>query len=164
MEIARTLNKVKKDLKRRVRCICFGAEEIGLYGSYNYVAMHGDEMDKVRFMLNLDSAGGKGRKGVTFHDYPELDPFLKKWREEMNAEMPTGQRAGPYSDHWPFFLKGVPSGGGGDAERRASRTGRGYGHTKYDTLDKVDRTYLRLAAANFSRFLLRVANADDWAP
>jgi len=28
----------------------------------------------------------------------------------------------------------------------------------------VDRTYLRLAAANYSRFLFRVANADDWAP
>ena len=164
MEMARVVNMVKDKLKRRIRFMCFGAEEIGLFGSYAYTAMHEDELDDCRFMLNLDSAGGAGRKGVTFHDYPELEPYLEKWSEEINAEMPMGQRAGPYSDHWPFFLKGVPSGGGGDPERRATSTGRGYGHTKYDTLDKVDRTYLRLASANYARFLFRVANADDWAP
>ncbi|MBC8497874.1 M28 family peptidase [Candidatus Bathyarchaeota archaeon] len=164
MEMARVVNMVKDKLKRRIRFMCFGAEEIGLFGSYAYTAMHEDELGDCRFMLNLDAAGGTGRKGVTFHDYPELEPYLEKWREEMSAEMPMGQRAGPYSDHWPFFLKGVPSGGGGDSEARAASTGRGYGHTKYDTVDKVDRTYLRLAAANYSRFLFRVANADDWAP
>ena len=164
MEMARVLNMVKDKLKRRIRFMCFGAEETGLFGSYYHTSAHEDELADCRFMLNLDSAGGESRKGITFHDYPELEPFLTKWREEMNAEMPIGQRTGPYSDHWPFFLKGVPSGGGGDPERRAARRGRGYGHTKYDTLDKVDRTYVRLAAANYSRFLLRVANADDWAP
>jgi Zn-dependent M28 family amino/carboxypeptidase len=162
MEIARTLNKVKKNLKRRVRCICFGAEEIGLYGSYNYVAMHENEMDKIRFMLNLDSGGRAGKKGVTFHDFPELEPLLKQWAAEMNAEMPSDQRVSPYSDHWPFFLKSVPCGSGGDPEARRTRTGRGYGHTKYDTVDKVEQDYLRLAAANYARFIFRIANAEEW--
>ena len=164
MEIARTLNKVKKDLKRRVRCICFGAEEIGLFGSYNYVAMHGDEMDKVRFMLNLDSGGSKGNKGITFHDFPELEPLAAKWAEEMKAYLPTDEMVSPYSDHWPFFLNSVPCGSGGDPEARRTRTGRGYGHTRYDTLDKVETQYLRLAAANYTRFLFRVANEEDWNP
>jgi hypothetical protein len=162
MEIARNLWKVRKKLARRVRLLCFGAEEIGLFGSYNYVAMHPDEMKDIRFMLNLDSGGSAGKKGVTFHNFPELEPLLKRWAAEMNADMPTDQRVGPYSDHWPFFLKSVPSGGGGDPEARRTRTGRGYGHTKYDTVDKVDQTYLRLAAANYTRFLFRVANADEW--
>ena len=162
MEIAKNLWKVRKKLKRRVRLICFGAEEIGLFGSYNYVAMHPEEMKDIRFMLNLDSGGSAGKKGVTFHNFPELEPLLKKWAAEMNADMPTDQRVGPYSDHWPFFLNGVPSGSGGDPEARRTRTGRGYGHTRYDTVDKVDQTYLRLAAANYARFLFRVANVDEW--
>ncbi len=164
MEIARNLWSVRDRLKRRVRCICFGAEEIGLYGSYNYAAMHADELDGCRFMLNLDSGGSKGKKGVIFHDFPELEPKLKQWAEEMNAELPTYQRVSPYSDHWPFFLKSVPCGSGGDPEAIRSRTGRGYGHTRYDTVDKVEQEYLRLAAANYTRFLLRVANDDEWAP
>ena len=162
MEIARNLFKVKDRLKRRVRCICFGAEEIGLYGSYAYAKEHASEMDKCRFMLNLDSAGGAGKKGVAFHDFPELEPLLAKWSEEMVAEMPYEQRVSPYSDHWPFFLKGVPCGSGADPTR--TRTGRGYGHTKYDTLDKLEMKYLHLAAANYTRFLFRVANEAEWNP
>ena len=164
MEIARNLWKVRKHLKRRVRLVCFGAEETGLFGSYDYVATHPGEMKDIRFMLNLDSGGSKGKKGITFHNFPELEPYLKKWAAEMNAEMPTDQRVSPYSDHWPFFLKGVPCGSGGDPESRRTRTGRGYGHTKFDTVDKVELEYLRLAAANYTRFLFRVANADDWNP
>jgi aminopeptidase YwaD len=162
MEIARNLNNARDKLKRRVRCICFGAEEIGLFGSYNYVAMHRDEMKKCRFMLNLDAGGSAGKKGVTFHDFPELEPLAKQWAKEMNAEMPLDEGVSPYSDHWPFFLKSVPCGSGGDPEARRSRTGRGYGHTKYDTVDKVEMQYLRLAAANYTRFLFRVANVDEW--
>jgi hypothetical protein len=164
MEIARNLNMVKDDLKRQVRCICFGAEEIGLFGSYNYVDMHIEDMDRCRFMLNLDSGGSPGKKGITFHDFPELESYVKKWSDEMKSEMPVDQRVSPYSDHWPFFLKSVPCGSGGDPEARRRRTGRGYGHTKYDTVDKVELKYLRLAAANYTRFLFRVANEEKWSP
>jgi aminopeptidase YwaD len=164
LEIARNLWKIRRQLKRRVRLICFGAEETGLFGSYNYVAKHSEEMKDIRFMLNLDSGGSKGKKGITFHDFPELEPYLETWAAEMNADMVADQRVSPYSDHWPFFLKSVPCGSGGDPEGRRTRTGRGYGHTMYDTVDKVELEYLRLAAANYTRFVYRVANADDWQP
>jgi len=163
MEISRNLNLVKDKLKRRVRCMCFGAEEIGLYGSYAYADRHEDELDKCRFMLNLDSAGNEGIKGIVFHDFPELEPLAKKYAEETKAEFTFQQKVSPYSDHWPFFLKSVPCGShGGDPTE--VRTGRGYGHTRYDTVDKVDLKYLRLAAANYTRFLFRVANEKDWNP
>ena len=164
MEIARILQMVKCKMKRRVRCICFGAEEIGLYGSYNYVAMHKDEMDDIRFMLNLDSGGSKGKKGVILHNFPELESFLAKASSEMRAELPTFQRVSPYSDHWPFFLKGVPCGSGGDPEMIRTSTGRGFGHSKFDTVDKVELEYLRLAAANYTRLLFRIADTEDWKP
>jgi hypothetical protein len=80
----------------------------------------------------------------------------------MNAEIPSDQRVSPYSDHWPFFLKSVPCGSGGDPEMRRTRTGRGYGHTKFDTVDKVEQEFLRLAAANYSRILFRIANIEEW--
>jgi Zn-dependent M28 family amino/carboxypeptidase len=162
MEIARNLALVKDKLKRRVRCMTFGAEEIGLYGSYAYAAAHKDELGKCRFMLNLDSAGRAGKKGVTFHDFPTLEELAKKWRAEMVADMPTSQGVSPYSDHWPFFLESVPCGSGSDPTVRS--TGRGYGHTRYDTIDKVEMKYLHLAAANYTRFLFRVANEDHWNP
>ena len=162
IEIARLLHMVKDTLKRRIRFICFGAEEIGLYGSYHYVAQHADELSKLRFMLNLDAGGGAGKKGLVLHNFPELEPFVKQVEGEMKAELPTLQKVTPYSDHWPFFLNRVPCGSSGDPSRAKAPAGRGYGHTRYDTVDKVELTNLRLAASNYSRFLLRVANIDTW--
>jgi len=163
LEMARVLNMVKDKLKRRIRLVCFGAEEIGCFGSYNYIAHHEDEMDSLRFMLNLDSIGGRpGPKGVVLVDNPELEPFIEQAAKEMKTALPYYQRLSLYGDSWPFFLKGVPCGGGGNPEALRTRTGRGYGHTKYDTVDKVESEDLRLAAANYSRLLLRVANAEDW--
>ena len=46
-----------------VRFIEFGTEEIGLIGAYRWVAAHHDELGQIRFMLNMDAAGGHGRKG-----------------------------------------------------------------------------------------------------
>lgn len=162
IEMARVLNMVKDRLKRHVRLVCFGGEEIGLFGSYNYVTQHEAEMGDLRFMLNLDSAARTGKKGVILHDHPELEPFMDQVNREMKAEVPYFQRVSPYSDHWPFFLKGVPCGSGGDPEEIRTSQGRGYGHTRYDTVDKVELEHLWQAAANYARFMFRAANADPW--
>ena len=66
----------------------------------------------------------------------------------------------PYSDHFPFVLKGVPTGHMGDPD--APPSGRGFGHTAYDTLDKVELENLRKGSAAAARLALRIANADDF--
>jgi len=163
MEIARNLVMVKDKLKRRVRCMTFGAEETGLYGSYAYAAKHASELDNARIMLNLDSAGGRpGKKGLNFNDAPSLEKLAREWEKHMAVELPTSQGVSPYSDHWPFFLQGVPSASGTDST--TVTTGRGYGHTRYDTVDKVELKNLHLAAANYTRYLFRVANEENWNP
>lgn len=160
MEMARVLNMVKSDLKRRIRCILFGAEETGLHGSRYYVKTHQDELENCRFMLNLDGAGGAGNKGVVFTGYTELYPMMKQWAAEMKTDIPVSSRVSGASDHWPFFQNRVPTGNGGDPHIPYS--GRGYGHTKYDTVDKLELKYLRLASANYSRILFRIANTENW--
>jgi hypothetical protein len=159
LEMARVTATVKSKLKRRLRFVCFGAEEIGLHGSRAYVAAHKEELTDLRFMLNLDSAGGPGKKGVIFHDFPEMEAFIQRVELETASEYPYLQRVSPYSDHWPFFQNMVPCGSGGDPNTSLIVS---YGHTKYDTVDKVELVNLRLAAANYSRFMFRVANDDKW--
>ena len=159
MEMARTLNMVKNKLKRSLRFVCFGAEETGLYGSKYYVKTREGELGDCRFMLNLDSAGGPGRKGFIINDVPDLDPLLEIWSKEMKTELPYLHRVSPYSDHWPFFQKGVPTASGADPEVSLVTP---YGHTKYDTVDKIKLEDLRRAAANYTRFMFRVANSDTW--
>jgi len=65
-----------------------------------------------------------------------------------------------FSDHFPFFMTGVPTGGMQSAER--SLAGRGYGHTQHDTVDKVDLTSLREASTLAARLALRMASEEPW--
>ena len=161
IEAARALSTYAADsLKRTVRFIAFGTEEIGLTGAFRYVDAHASELDNIRFMLNMDAAGGESRKGIVLHSWDALESFFNTAREQMHAEMPVGQKLNSYSDHFPYFLKGVPSCHMGDPD--ASPSGRGFGHTAYDTLEKVKLEDLRAASAVGARIALRCANADDF--
>ena len=161
IEASRVLSRYAANiLKRTVRFIAFGTEEIGLTGAFRYVAAHNDELDKIRFMFNMDASGGAGRKGIGLHQWEELESFFNEAAKDMAAEIPIGQKLNSYSDHFPFVLKGVPSGDMSDPE--APPHGRGFGHTAYDTLEKVELENLRTASAVGARLALRIANADEF--
>lgn len=159
IEAARVLSKYTNDiLKRTVRFIAFGTEEIGLTGSFQYVDKHADELDNIQLMLNMDAAGGKSRKGIVLHHWEILEGMFREFQQQINADMPLGQKVHSYSDHFPFFLKGVPSCHMGDPTSAPS--GRGFGHTAYDTIEKVELDNLRRASSIGARIALRCANID----
>ena len=161
IEAARVLATYTSDmLKRTVRFIAFGTEEIGLTGAFRYVDAHANELDNIRFMLNMDAAGGTSRKGIVLHHWESLEPFFNAAQQQMHADMPVGQKVHSYSDHFPFFLKGVPSCHMGDPT--SSPSGRGFGHTAYDTLEKVELENLRRASSVGARIALRCANAEEF--
>jgi len=142
-----------------VRFILFGTEEIGLTGAKRYVSAHMDELDAVRFLLNCDAAGGPGEKGIEINAWKALDPVFQGFGEQM-GELAIGQKTHGFSDHFPFFLEGIPTGYIGNP--RGVFTGRGWGHTRYDTLDKVRLDDLRRASALIARATLRIADAAEW--
>jgi Zn-dependent M28 family amino/carboxypeptidase len=132
-----------------------------LLGSKHYARAHAEELSDIRFYLNLDSAGAKtNNRDVVLNEWLELEHTIERWREEMALDFAVGQSLTAFSDHFPFFMAGVPTGGIQSAER--SLAGRGYGHTQYDTVDKVDLQSLREAAALTARLALRMASAENW--
>ncbi len=160
MEAARTLAQYAPALPRTVRFALWGIEEIGLLGSKAYAKAHADELSNIRFYLNMDSAGAVVNKGINLNEWPALQSLFEGWSDDMALKFAVGQTVSAHSDHYPFFMAGVPS--GGIEEVRKSLTGRGYGHTMYDTLDKVRLTGLREAAALAARLALRIAAEDHW--
>ena len=162
LEAARLLARHAPTLPRTVRFVLWGIEEIGLLGSRAYVEAPADELDRIRFYLNMDSAGTKSNnRDIVLNEWPALQPLLERWSEEMALEFAVGQKTSAHSDHFPFFLNGVPTGGMQSAQ--PSLEGRGYGHTQYDTVDKVDVTCLREASTLAARLALRLASEEEWA-
>lgn len=160
LEAARVLTKYAGKLPCTVRFAFWGIEEIGLLGSNEYAKVHRDELDCLRFYFNMDSAGAVKTKGVMLNEWPELAPLFKAWSEEMAHPFLVGQSINAHSDHFPFLMAGVPTAGMESVKKDLS--GRGYGHTAYDTLDKVEVSSLREAAALAARLVLRVAHAENW--
>lgn len=160
LEAARLLAKFGGKTACTVRFMFWGVEEIGLLGSRAYAKAHEEEMDAIRFYFNLDSAGAVEDKGVVLNEWPELAPLFKSWAAEMALPFLVGQSIHAHSDHFPFLMAGVPTGGMEQVKRNLS--GRGYGHTAYDTLDKVNLRDLREASTMAARLALRIANETDW--
>jgi Zn-dependent M28 family amino/carboxypeptidase len=160
LEAARVLAKYGGLFERTIRFALWGVEEIGLIGSTQYVAKHEAELDRLRFYLNMDGAGSIPKMGIVLNEWPELESILAEWSKEMALPFGVKQSVSAFSDHYPFLLAGVPTGSIGNFEK--GRSGRGYGHTRYDTLDKVDIRGLREAAVLAARLSLRIANMVEW--
>lgn len=160
LEAARVLAKYAPNLPYTVRFALWAAEEIGLIGSTQYVMRHEDELDQIRFYLNMDMAGALDPKDIILNEWDALENLLEEWRDGMVLEFGVGQSVSAHSDHFPFMGAGVPTGGIGSLDGHSS--GRGYGHTMYDTVDKVELRGMREAAALAARLALRMASIDRW--
>lgn len=158
-EIARARVALRRQLSRAVRFVAFGAEELGMLGSYAYVQQHLAELDALRFVFNLDCVGTGNRVGFSLQDCSELAPFFRQMADELATDLDVGEYLVPFSDQFPFTVQGIPS---AFIHTTGDKGPRGWGHTAADTLDKVSVQAIRLAAAAVARLLLRAAAADPW--
>jgi Zn-dependent M28 family amino/carboxypeptidase len=160
LEAARVLASHAPDLPRTLRFCLWGVEEIGLLGSRAYVEAHKEELGKIRFYLNMDAAGGVDPMDINLHEWPELQQTFERYREQMKLDFAVGQSFHAASDHFPFLMEGVCT--GGIESVRKTRAGRGFGHTPHDTVDKVTLAAMREAANLAARLALRIACDPDW--
>ena len=165
LEVARVLGIHADKLKRDVRFVLFGVEELGLIGAHAYVNSHPEDIAKTRFMFNLDSAGGGGGKGLMVYG-PDSRAYFRKMGAKMDENLMVDFDASPLrepdhlsSDHYPFMAKGVACGFIRDPY---SYTWPGFYHTAHDTVDKVDLLKVKEAAFLCARLAWRIANDDDW--
>jgi Zn-dependent M28 family amino/carboxypeptidase len=160
MEAARLLASQRRHLKRTVRFIGFGAEEVGLLGSHHHARKHADRLRSARFMLNSDCPGLGSPKGLSFHGLPGAQPYIEMLAGEMGTPIVFQDGFNRHSDHYPFMLEGLATAG--------MRSGKfkpgvgGFGHTAADTPDKISVTDLREGAAFAARILLRASSDERW--
>lgn len=137
LEVAKLLSnpEVKSKLQYNVRFVAFGAEEIGLVGSDEYVTqlVKSGEAKNIAGMINLDMVG-VGDNLVTYNINDEVNQKMtdlaKDSIEELGYEYGGHYKSGS-SDHAPFEYAGIPA-------VFIQFDEDPYYHTDEDTIDKVD--------------------------
>lgn len=157
--VARLISQVAATLDRQVRFIAFGAEEMGLWGAYEYASTA--ELANVAAVLNLDGAGFSRDPEVTTQGFPEVADAVAAAADRFGAPLERDERVTPHGDSWAFVEHGVPAVTLGSA---TGESGRGWGHTHADTLDKVDIRDFRALTLIAAETTIELADADRTFP
>ena len=160
VEAAKALAPHQGKLARTVRFIAFAQEEMGLIGSDEYVKAHPG--DNIVFMLNLDGAGRGTRGTFTLQNWSEATAYFKGlFREMHEGHVAVGDRPGLYSDMYPFAAAGIPAASYTSSEPASGGAPRGYGHTYWDSLDKINPRALQIDSIFVARTILRLATMNE---
>ena len=155
VEVARALARREDELDARVHCLVYGAEEVGLIGSTRDAGER--DLDAVRAVVNNDGVvRGRDLKLYT-HGFDALERAVEAVADRFDHPIETTPRLGPHSDHWPYVQQGVP---GYHVTSDTDEAGRGWGHTRADTLDKLEPRVLREQAILLTELVVELASED----
>lgn len=117
LDMARTFKVLNLQPARTVEFVLFMGEEQGLLGSKAYVndAVKDGAIDRVRYMLNFDMTNDPRSFTTTAVESKELFQSMAAMVQQIDTSFKDNfaARAGLHSDHQPFMLHGVPTGGAG---------------------------------------------------
>jgi len=155
VELATALATREEDLETRVHFLAYGAEEVGLRGS-EYDG-EGRDLEAVKAVVNNDGVvRGRTVKCYT-HGFEGLESAVETVADRFDHPVATTPRLGPHSDHWPYVQWGVP---GYHVTSETGDEGRGWGHTRADTLDKLESRTLREQAIILAELVVHLARTD----
>ncbi|WP_053947169.1 M28 family peptidase [Halolamina sediminis] len=154
-EVGRLLSQVADDLDSRVRLVTFGSEEIGLRGAYHCAET--TDLSNVKCVINLDGACSSRTLRVGTNGFDELGELFRSVAADFDAPISTGSTISPHGDQWAFVQEGVPATMTGTS---SDQSGRGWGHTHADTLDKLDSRDLRDVATLVTEAVYRAAQGE----
>jgi Zn-dependent M28 family amino/carboxypeptidase len=152
VELARALAAREADLETRVEFVAFGAEEVGLVGSAELAATVDPETVKV--VVNNDGVVRGRDLAAHSHGFPELRAAVERVTDRLDHPFTVDPNHGPHSDHWPFVEHGIP---GYHVFAETGDEGRGWGHTRADTLDKLEKRNLRESAIVLTELVVDLA-------
>ncbi len=153
--VANALAARAEDLDTRVHLLVYGAEEVGLCGSEHDSDRR--DHDTIEAIVNNDGVvRGRTLKLYT-HGFDGLEAAAETVADRFDHPVATTPKLGPHSDHWSYVQWGVP---GYHVTSETGDEGRGWGHTRADTLDKLDGRNLREQAVLLSELVVHLARED----
>jgi Zn-dependent M28 family amino/carboxypeptidase len=140
----------------------FMGEEEGLLGSKAYVeqAIKNKTIDQLRYMLNYDMTNDPKGYSTTAEESKELFQAIGAIAKSLDTSFTNSFRsgAGLHSDHQPFMLHGVPTGGAAGG-RLPNNAGPCY-HADCDDFKLVDQQGMKNTVRFNAMLLYGIADTD----
>ncbi len=163
LDMARTFKALKLQPERTVEFIMFMGEEEGLLGSKAYVddAVKNKTIDQLRYMLDYDMTNDPKGYSTTAEDSKELFQYIGSIAHTLDTSFKNIFRtgAGLHSDHQPFMLYGVPTGGGAGGGL-PNNAGPCY-HADCDNFSLVDESGMKNTVRFSAMLLYGIADAKE---
>ncbi|MBN8789984.1 MAG: M28 family peptidase [Terrimonas sp.] len=154
LDIARTFTALKLQPERTIEFVMFMGEEEGLLGSKAYIeqASKDGSYKNIRYMLNLDMSNDPKGYHATSEDDKALFQSIGQIAQSIDTSFKNtfSSGMGLHSDHQPFMLRGIPTGG---VNGHLSREVLNCYHADCDAFDLVNESELK-NTVRFSAMLL----------
>jgi hypothetical protein len=163
LDMARTFKALNLRPERTVEFVMFMGEEEGLLGSKAYVAsaVKDKSIDQLRYMLNYDMTNDPKGYSTTAEESKELFQSIGNIARSLDTSFKNLFRsgAGLHSDHQPFMLQGVPTGGGAGGSL-PNNAGPCY-HADCDNFRLVDEQGMKNTVRFSAMLLYGIADAKE---
>lgn len=163
LDMARTFSVLKLQPKRSIEFVMFMGEEQGLLGSRAYVekALKNGSANQIRYMLNYDMTndpkGYSSSSAVSKELFQSIGSIASSIDTAFKNTFTSG--AGLHSDHQPFMLQGIPT-GGASGGKLPNNSGRCY-HADCDAFDLVDEQGMKNTVRFNSMLIYGLADATE---
>ena len=163
LDMARTFSVLNLKPARTVEFVMFMGEEEGLLGSRAYVAeaIKDNSINQLRYMLNYDMTNDPKGYATTAAESKELFQSIGAIAQSLDTSYKNifTSGAGLHSDHQPFMLHGVPTGGGAGGVL-PNNSGPCY-HADCDDFKLVDEKGMKNTVRFSSMLLYGIADAKE---
>ncbi len=163
LDMARTFKALNLQPERTVEFILFMGEEEGLLGSKFYVeaAIKDKSISQLRYMLDYDMTNDPQGYSSTSEDSKELFQSIGNLARSFDSSYKNIFRvgAGLHSDHEPFMLQGVPTGGGAGGNL-PNNAGPCY-HADCDVFTLVDEKGIKNTVRFSTMLLYGIADSKE---
>lgn len=159
LEVAKQVVGRQFLFRRSVIFAFFGAEEVGMAGSWYFLNRSFKEVDKIVMMINLDMVGRSGGENkmqvFTAGQHPELTSILNGLSQRTFSLKPQVSPTDYFpSDHRLFYEKNIP------IALFTSGIHRDY-HTPRDQSDRLDYTQMEYLSEYVAALAEEVANRNQ---
>lgn len=156
LETALAVSRAQLKPAKHLRFAWWGAEELGMVGSSNYVrSLATGDRQKISGYLNFDMVGSPNPGYFVYDDDPALEKVFKDYFAGLNIPTEIETEGDGRSDHAPFKNAGIPVGGlfsGADYKKTAAQAQKWGGtagkafdacyHSACDTASNINDTAL----------------------